>query len=134
ALAKFLHAAILARTATSLGVEHLHAHFASGPALQTNIASILSGIPFSFTAHAKDLYWSGHGHRECHKLKHRIQRASLVVAISEHNRCFMESIGFHVPRGRIATIYNGLALKAWRLRGSRGRPVVRSEFPLMIAF
>ncbi|TMQ60959.1 MAG: glycosyltransferase [Candidatus Eisenbacteria bacterium] len=133
ALTKFLHAAILARTATSLGVEHLHAHFASGPARQAKFASMLSGIPFSFTAHAKDLYWSGHGHRECHKLKHRIQRASLVVAISEHNRCFMESIGFHVPRGRIATIYNGLDLKAWPLRGPRGRPVVRSEIPLILA-
>ena len=130
---KFLHAAILARIASRLGVEHLHAHFASAPARQAKLASMLSGIPFSFTAHAKDLYWSGHGYRESHKLKHKIQRASLVVAISEYNRRFMESMGFHVPQGKIATIYNGLDLSAWPLRRPRGRPIVRSEAPVILA-
>ena len=130
---KFLHAAILARTATRLGVDHLHAHFASGPARQAKFASMLSGIPFSFTAHAKDLYWSGHRYRECHKLKHKIQRAALVVAISEYNRRFMETMGFEIPPGRIATIYNGLDLSAWPFRRPRGRPIVRSEAPVILA-
>lgn len=135
---KFLHAAILARIATGFGVEHLHAHFASAPARQAKFASMLSGIPFSFTAHAKDLYSSGHGYRECHKLKHKIQKASLVVAISEYNRRFMETrfmetMGFQVPPGRIATIYNGLDLSAWPLRRPCGRPIVRSETPVVLA-
>jgi len=130
---KFLHAAILARIATRHGVEHLHAHFASGPARQAKFASMLSGIPFSFTAHAKDLYWSGHRHHQGNKLKHRIRRASVVVAISEHNRHFMESMGFHVPRGRIVTIYNGLDLSTWPLRRPGGRPALASETPLVLA-
>jgi glycosyltransferase involved in cell wall biosynthesis len=37
-------------------VRHLHGHFCHGVATITWFASRLSGIPFSFTAHAKDIY------------------------------------------------------------------------------
>ena len=37
-------------------VGHLHGHFCHGVATITWFASRLSGIPFSFTAHAKDIY------------------------------------------------------------------------------
>ena len=131
---KFLHAAVLAHEARRLGVQHLHAHFATAPARQAKLASMLSGVPFSFTAHAKDLFWSGNAHRTGHKLKHAIRSASFVVAISEHNRTFMETLGFHVPRGRIATIYNGLDLEAWAFQRPEGRPAARpAEPPLVLA-
>ena len=35
---------------------HLHGHFCHGVATITWFASRLTGIPFSFTAHAKDIY------------------------------------------------------------------------------
>src|SRR5262249_40027534 len=76
---KFLQAAVLAREARRLGVQHLHAHFSNAPARQAEIASMLSGIPFSFTAHAKDLFGPGSGHDTGHRLKHAIRRASFVV-------------------------------------------------------
>jgi glycosyltransferase involved in cell wall biosynthesis len=38
------------------GAAHLHAHFAHGPAAIAYLGHLISGIPFSFTAHAKDLY------------------------------------------------------------------------------
>lgn len=37
---------------------HIHAAFAHGPASTAHFASLLTGIPFSFSAHAKDLYLS----------------------------------------------------------------------------
>jgi glycosyltransferase involved in cell wall biosynthesis len=46
--AQALHAAATCR--------HLHGHFCHGVATITWFASQLSGIPFSFTAHAKDIY------------------------------------------------------------------------------
>ena len=122
----FLRAAILARDARRLGIGHLHAHFASAPARQAKFASMLSGIPYSFTAHAKDLYWSGHAYGENLKLKHRVQRAAFVVTISDHNRRFLEGLGFGIRTGRIATIYNGVDTEAWPFRRTRGRPVSRS--------
>jgi hypothetical protein len=39
-------------------VTHLHAHFAHSPTSVAMFTSRLTGIPFSFTAHAKDIYTS----------------------------------------------------------------------------
>lgn len=38
------------------GIGHIHAHFAHDPALVGMLARRLTGLPFSFTAHARDLY------------------------------------------------------------------------------
>ena len=40
------------------GVTHLHAHFAHSPTSVALFTSRLTGLPFSFTAHAKDIYTS----------------------------------------------------------------------------
>ncbi|HEU5099076.1 MAG TPA: hypothetical protein VFU22_08655, partial [Roseiflexaceae bacterium] len=36
-------------------IEHLHAHFAHDPTLIALLVHMLTGLPFSFTAHARDL-------------------------------------------------------------------------------
>ncbi len=120
---KFLTAPYIVRQARRLGVEHFHAHFASGPARQAKFASMLSGIPFSFTAHAKDLFWVGHQHGRNNKLKKRVRLAAFVVLISEYNRRFVEELGFKVPRRRLVTLYNGLDLGQWTFARPAGLPV-----------
>ncbi len=40
------------------GCRHLHAHFAHSPTSVAFFSHLLSGRPFSFTAHAKDIYTS----------------------------------------------------------------------------
>ncbi len=132
---KFLLAPFIARTARAEGVEHFHAHFASGPARQAKLASLLSGIPYSFTAHAKDLFWTGHHHGQNNKLKKRIRLASFVVTISEYNREFIQNLNFKVPRRRLVTIYNGLDLSRWppRRREARFQSAGPAEPPLILA-
>src|SRR5204863_19027 len=51
-------AAILAREARQNGsrIGRLHAHFAHDPTLVAQWTHLLTGIPFSFTGHARDLY------------------------------------------------------------------------------
>ena len=120
---KFLSAPFIAERSRALGIEHLHAHFASGPARQAKLASLISGIPYSFTAHAKDLYWSGHSHGDNNKLKKRVRLASFVVTISEYNRHFINSLNFKVPRRRLVTVYNGMDLNKWPFLRPRGLPV-----------
>jgi glycosyltransferase involved in cell wall biosynthesis len=122
AWSKFFFAPYIVRQARAAGVEHFHAHFASGPARQAKLASLLSGIPFSFTAHAKDLFWDGHQHGNNHKLKKRVRLASFVVTISEYNRTFVEGLNFTVPRRRLITVYNGLDLDRWPLLRPDGLP------------
>lgn len=54
---EFLQAGHIADAVLQAGdVGHLHGHFCHGVATITWMASRLSGIPFSFTAHAKDIY------------------------------------------------------------------------------
>ncbi len=132
---KFLAAPFIVRIARAECVEHFHAHFASGPARQAKLASLLSGIPFSFTAHAKDLFWSGHNHGKNNKLKKRVRLASFVVTISEYNRVFVQGLNFKVPHRRLVTVYNGMDLDRWPWIRPDGqpRPVVPGELPLILA-
>jgi len=129
---KFIAAPWIVRRAESLGIEHFHAHFASGPARQAKLVSMLSGKPFSFTAHAKDLFWSGHQHGKNNKLKKRVRMAAFVVVISEFNRQFLGTLGFRVPRRRVVTVYNGLRLRHWPFRDPDGLPAGPGDEPPMI--
>ena len=49
-------AARISSIASAVGLDHLHAHFASDAATVALIAGQLSAIPVSFTAHARDIY------------------------------------------------------------------------------
>jgi glycosyltransferase involved in cell wall biosynthesis len=53
-----VHLATCVRTAHDEGapIERIHAHFAHDPALVALLAHRLTGVPFSLTAHARDLY------------------------------------------------------------------------------
>jgi colanic acid/amylovoran biosynthesis glycosyltransferase len=67
-------------------IEHIHAHFASHAALAALTIHRLTGIPFSFTAHAHDIYVKRT------LLKNKIQEAAFIVTISEHNRNFLRNL------------------------------------------
>lgn len=83
ALAVFPKSCHFARRMRALGVQHLHAHFASHPAAAAFVVSRLAGIPWSFTAHGSDL------HREQSMLREKVREARFVVAISDYNRRFI---------------------------------------------
>jgi colanic acid/amylovoran biosynthesis glycosyltransferase len=80
ALAAFALAAAHAR---ELRVDHVHAHFATYPALAAWVARRLTGTPYSFTVHAHDLFI----HQAM--LARKAADAEFVVAISEYNRDFL---------------------------------------------
>lgn len=52
--AYFAEAAFFARRLCYEGVDHVHAHFGTNPAAVARIASLLSGVPYSFTLHGPD--------------------------------------------------------------------------------
>ncbi len=47
---------LLARRFEEDAIEHIHAPWANGPATAAWVASLLTGIPFSFAVHATDIY------------------------------------------------------------------------------
>jgi glycosyltransferase involved in cell wall biosynthesis len=82
-------AAAHARTVRAEGIEHLHAHFATYPALTAWLCRRLTGVSYSFTAHAHDLYVDQSG------LATVVGDAAFVATISQFNRGF---IADHAPR------------------------------------
>ena len=58
AMRHLLEAGVLARLLEREGTSHVHAAFAHGPASVAHFVSLLTGMTFSFSAHAKDLYLS----------------------------------------------------------------------------
>jgi colanic acid/amylovoran biosynthesis glycosyltransferase len=74
---KAVHAA---RLMEADGVDHVHCHFATHPALAGFLVHRLTGIPFSFTAHGSDI------HVDRHMLPDKVAEAAVVVPISDFNR------------------------------------------------
>jgi glycosyltransferase involved in cell wall biosynthesis len=72
--------------ARKAGSEHLHAHFATYPALLAWVISGFTGIPFSFTAHAHDIYV------DASILKIIYRDADSIVAISDFNKRFIAEV------------------------------------------
>lgn len=101
ALAVVSLAATFAHRMEKSGVQHIHAHWATHPALAAYIASRLTGIPYSFTAHAHDIYV------ERPMLEEKIRRAAFVVTISEFNRRFLENLYGRVAADRLVVVHCG---------------------------
>jgi glycosyltransferase involved in cell wall biosynthesis len=81
----------------------MHAEFAGYPATAAWIASTLSGVPFSFSAHAHDIFLSQLG------LVRKAQDAAFVRTISEFNRRFLAALpGF--PAEKISVMRCGVEL------------------------
>jgi glycosyltransferase involved in cell wall biosynthesis len=85
----------------ALGVEHIHAHWATHPTLAAYVASHLTGIGYSFTGHAHDLYV------DRTMLQEKIERARFVVTISEYNRRLLTSLYGRRVRDKLAVIHCG---------------------------
>ena len=76
--------ATFARRMETLRIDHIHAHWATHPALAAYVAAKLTGLPYSFTAHAHDIYV------DRAMLDEKIRAARFVVTISEQNRRLFE--------------------------------------------
>ena len=101
ALAVVPLAATFARRMSASEVEHIHAHWATHPTLAAYVASRLTGIPYSFTGHAHDIYV------DRTMLREKIASAAFVVTISEFNRRLLERLYGAVARDRVVVIHCG---------------------------
>lgn len=104
ALAIFPKAVAFARRMRALGVEHVHAHFASHPAAAAFVVGRLAGIPWSFTAHGSDL------HREQAMLREKVAEARFVVAISDYNCRFILEHAAPADADRVHVVHCGVDL------------------------
>ncbi len=115
-LRHFLQAGHLAATRLMHdSVTHLHAHFCHTPTSVAYFASELTGLPFSFTAHAKDIYIS-----EPEQLVRKIKKARFVVTCTAYNARYLrnlaESAGCRTP---LHVIYHGIDLSFFSFAPAR---------------
>lgn len=117
-------------------IGHLHAHFASLPAAIARLAAALTGITFSFTAHAKDIFHERVGRDD---LAARLRDASAVVTVSDFNLAYLRDT-FGGDARRVVRIYNGLDLERFPVGRVRtpghivavGRLVEKKGFDVLI--
>ena len=98
-----LGVALADRLLTAGDVGHLHAHFAHGTTTVTWYASRITGVPFSFTGHARDIYTESLNPGGL--LRRKLRAARFVVTCTEANRRHLEQIAGDASVHRV---YHGL--------------------------
>jgi colanic acid/amylovoran biosynthesis glycosyltransferase len=96
-----------------LGVQRLHAHFANQTADCAAIAGRIAGIPFSFTAHAYDIYLTTPRHRNA-TLDWKLAHAARILTVSDYARDLLRA---RLPAGlrdRVCTAYVGIPTDLFR--------------------
>jgi len=108
-----------ARRVRALGIRHIHAHWASYPALAAWALSKLVKVPYSVTGHAHDLFLPNP------MLPVKIRESSFFATISEFNRALLIQTCGPESLRKIRLIRCGLPLEQFRFgehRPSKGAP------------
>ena len=101
---------------------HLHAHFASGSTSVALNASRLTDVPYSLTAHAKDIYLDSVRPAD---LARKLAPARFAVTVSDYNAAYLRPLANGT---RVVRVYNGIDLERFTPNGTpRDRP------PLVLA-
>src|SRR3954469_17729372 len=120
-LLRFAQAAYISKRLPA-SAEHLHAHFAHGPATCVALVSRLTGVPYSFTAHARDIF--EYGDRK--GVHDKVASAQSVIAISRHGSDHVVDLAGHDLANRVQIVPNGIDLGRFRRRTSEptGTPLI----------
>ena len=98
------------------GIQHVHAHFATHPALSAFIISRLAGISYSVTVHAHDIFV----HQAM--LGEKLRLAKFVVSISDFNKRYLTR-RFPDLENRIHVIHCGVDLDRYSSSDTEGATV-----------
>jgi colanic acid/amylovoran biosynthesis glycosyltransferase len=118
ALILFPKAVHMASEMTVEGVEHIHAHYATHPALAAWIIHRLTNLSYSVTVHAHDIFV-----RQT-MLKTKLGEAAFVVPISQFNQQFLEETVGLESRDAMPVIHCGIE-PAWYSRNEQD--AIRNE-------
>src|SRR6266404_2331578 len=117
----FAEAVVIAPEVQRLGIEHIHAHWAVGAATCAMVLSRLLDVPFTFTAHAYDIWL------DRLLLPEKLRAADTIVTCTDYNRRHLiEAYG--TPAEKLRVVYHGLDLERFQRRGrpANATPVILS--------
>lgn len=92
----------LAERLESAGVKHLHVHWATYPATMAYVIRQATGLPFSISAHAYDIYMISR------MLPAKIAAAEAVFTCAQANARYLRSLAAADDAGKIIVSYHGV--------------------------
>ncbi|MEX0786575.1 MAG: glycosyltransferase family 4 protein [Dehalococcoidia bacterium] len=123
-LSWFLQAGCMANAVLQTDVSHLHCHFAHGPTSIIQQVAMLTGLPYSFSAHAKDLYTTRRPN-----LRRKVEGAKFAVTCTRANYDYMRDVAGPEFAGKIAQCYHGVDADKFKPAPTS----LREEPPLILA-
>lgn len=117
AIGIFPKSVYFARLVERQEIRHVHAHFATHPALAALIISELTGVGFSFTAHGHDVFIHNT------MLDVKIKKARFAVTISQFNKEYILKLFPEVSSENIKVVRCGVELE----RYARQLPARRTD-------
>ena len=90
-------------------IVRLHAHFLHTPSSVVRYAAMVLGLPWSGSAHAKDIWTS-----PAWELREKLADCDWLVTCTGANRDYLASLA---PPGRVELVYHGLDLRRFPLSG-----------------
>jgi glycosyltransferase involved in cell wall biosynthesis len=136
---EFLQAGFIAQQVLATGaIRHLHAHFCHTSTTVGMFASQLCGLPFSFTAHAKDIYVPELNPGDL--LQTKLRRAKFVVTCTRANQSHLTYLAdmahltrrpeFGAQDTRIYNCYHGLNTNQF---APHKGPLDNSSVPMLLS-
>ncbi len=108
------------------GIGQLHAHFIHTPASVARYCAVLRGLPWSASAHAKDIWTTPEWEK-----REKLESCEWLVTCTAANREHLEALA---PQGRVELAYHGLDLARFppHLDGEAARDGTCAEDPVVI--
>lgn len=116
-------AAYLSEELQRRGIDHIHAHWASYSTTMALVVHWLLEIPFSFSAHAYDIYLVPR------LLGVKVREASFAVTCARVNKQFLEHLAGPGAAGRVTVNYHGVSLDRFK---PVPRAAARGELPTIV--
>lgn len=122
---RYLQALYFGNELREQGIRHVHAHFAHQNTQVAMLTSMVSGIPFSFTGHAKDVYTAPHI-----DLREKLAAASFALTCTGANVDYFQALAAPDDRAKVHLAYHGVDLEKFTPRATAAEP---SEVPLILS-
>ncbi len=120
---KFIFSVSYAKELQKAGIDHMHVHFALHACTYSMLISMISGIPFSFTVHAHDIFMVD----LAGLLLNKFNNAKFSVCISRFNKEFVINQFPSISQGKINVIHCGLDLSVFAPR----KPISNKKFTIL---
>ncbi|WP_424406517.1 glycosyltransferase [Pasteurella sp. PK-2025] len=108
---------LLALAIKQRGIQHLHAHFGTQATTVARQAAIFAEITYTFTAHAKDIYYQ---YEKSTELGLKMRDSSGTVTVSDYNLTYLQQQYGDDAKSAVR-IYNGMDLNKFPYQPFGGR-------------